>query len=240
MDLVNYKIKNPENVVLLFLRNTTESYTSSDPVATLILSTNTKYRDTYSNISLKSIYKLSTQDNICRVDNVSLSLFFNKSNGLATSITSATLSRSNRTTLEDSANKVTTISSSSTDTQYPSAAAVYNFVIGTPTFKTFPSTFVTNSTTQDFFDSVYDSNPVDGSVYLGGVTFSDLPTGIGNAEIELYVYPNDVYYAILRSTNVSPYLWQANSHTFRGWEPIDKTAKDYTDAQIGNALQASY
>ena len=57
--------------------------------------------------------------------------------------------------------------------------------------------------------------------YLGGVTFSDMPTGLGNAEIELYVYPNNVYYCIMRSSNLWPYVWECNSHTYRGWEPAN-------------------
>jgi hypothetical protein len=62
------------------------------------------------------------------VDDMSLTIFTNLSDGHITSINQVTLYRGNRTELEKTSNKVTTISANSTDTEYPSALAVKNYV----------------------------------------------------------------------------------------------------------------
>lgn len=130
LDLVNYKIQNPELPVILFLRNRTTSYTSSDGVSTLILSTNKKYNisSNIKNIDLHGIYELSLANNISRIDKINLSLYFNVTDDVATSITQGTLYRTERFYLETTGNKTTTISANSTDTEYPSALAVKNYV----------------------------------------------------------------------------------------------------------------
>lgn len=72
--------------------------------------------------------------------------------------------------------------------------------------------------------------------YLGRVSLNDMPDGIwSNAEVEVYIYPNNIAYCIMRSADVSPYQWECNSYDFRGWEGIDKTAKDYTDTEVQGA-----
>lgn len=97
------------------------------------------------------------------------------------------------------------------------------------TFKPFDSSFVTNGTTQQFFNSIRTFNPAQGMTYLGQVRFTDMPTGLVQAEVEVYVYPNNVYYCIMRSANLSPYVWECNSYEYRGWEPSSKVATDYAD-----------
>jgi len=84
-------------------------------------------------------------------------------------------------------------------------------------YQPFPAGITTNSTTQVFMSSIRALNLPAGSTYLGGVTLTDMPF-VGNAEVEVYIYPNNVVYCELRSANVSPYRWWCNSHTYRGWE----------------------
>jgi hypothetical protein len=94
------------------------------------LSTNRKYNpnSTFNDIELNGIYELSLTNNISRIDKVRLSLYFNVVDGVATSVTQGTLYRMERFYLETTANKTTTISANSTNTEYPSALAVKNYV----------------------------------------------------------------------------------------------------------------
>ena len=101
------------------------------------------------------------------------------------------------------------------------------------TFKPFPNTFVTNSTTQAFLNSIVAQHLPSGTAYLGQVSLSDMPDGVTvQAEVEVYIYPQNVAYCVMRSAEVSPYQWEVNSYENRGWEPIDKTAKDYADSNF--------
>lgn len=99
-------------------------------------------------------------------------------------------------------------------------------------YQPFPTGLDTSHTTSAFMSSVRALNLPAGSTYLGGVTLTDMPF-VGNAEVEIYVYPNNVIYLTLRSANVSPYLWECNSHTYRGWEAVGKA---YTDTAIQTAI----
>lgn len=99
-------------------------------------------------------------------------------------------------------------------------------------YQPFPAGLDTSHTTQEFITSVRALHLPAGSTYLGGVTLTDMPFN-GNAEVEIYVYPNNVIYLTLRSANISPYLWECNSHTFRGWEAAGKA---YTDSAIQQAI----
>lgn len=99
-------------------------------------------------------------------------------------------------------------------------------------YQPFPSGLDTSHTTQAFITSIRALNLPAGSTYLGGVTLTDMPFN-GNAEVEIYVYPNNVVYCVLRSANVAPYEWECNSHTFRGWEAVGKA---YTDTALSAAL----
>lgn len=92
-------------------------------------------------------------------------------------------------------------------------------------YQPFPAGLDTSHTTLDFITSVRALNLPAGSTYLGGVTLTDMPF-VGNAEVEIYVYPNNVIYLTLRSANISPYMWECNSHTYRGWEAVGKAYAD--------------
>ena len=98
------------------------------------------------------------------------------------------------------------------------------------TFKPFPNSFVTNSTTQQFLNSIAAAHLTSGMAYLGQVSLSDMPDGvIVQAEVEVYIYPQNVVYCVMRSAEVSPYVWECNSYEYRGWEASSKVATDYAD-----------
>lgn len=101
------------------------------------------------------------------------------------------------------------------------------------TFKAFPTEFVTNGTTAQFLNSITAQQLSVGMAYLGQVSLSDMPDGVTiQAEVEVYIYPQNVAYCIMRSAEVSPYEWEVNSYENRGWEPKDKTAKAYADVNF--------
>ena len=101
------------------------------------------------------------------------------------------------------------------------------------TFKPFPASFVTNGTTAQFLDSITEANLSVGMAYLGQVSLSDMPDGVTvQAEVEVYIYPQNVAYCIMRSAEVSPYAWEVNSYENRGWEPVGKA---YADAAASSA-----
>ena len=78
----------------------------------------------------------------------------------------------------------------------------------------FPSSWTTNSTTKAFCDDVAaDSSAVVGKMYIGEVTFSDLPESISNSEVEVKIMDGStaqtkVIILELTSGNVAPYKWQ--------------------------------
>lgn len=98
----------------------------------------------------------------------------------------------------------------------------------------FPESFKTNGTTQEFVDSVLNSNLPVGGMYLGEVVLKDMPDKrLLNAEVKVEVYDDGVIYFTMVSADLSPYEWTCNSWQFRGWEPSGiQAAKDYTDSQI--------
>lgn len=103
------------------------------------------------------------------------------------------------------------------------------------TFKPFPNEFNINGTTQQFFTSVRNVAPAKGMAFLGLVRLSDMPEGLSQAEVELYVYNNNVYYCTMRSADLSPYKWECNSYQYRGWEaPASavETSFDNTGTEI--------
>ena len=95
-------------------------------------------------------------------------------------------------------------------------------------FLPFPAGWTTNSTTKALCDDIAaDATTVKGSAFLGEVTCSDLPAGIVNSEINVYI--NDgttaadkVIILELTSGNVAPYrwiyvYWNGGSNT-SGWQ----------------------
>lgn len=158
LDVAKYKEANPEKQVLLFLSNTvslnTFSYTPY-----LIFAT----KAYYSNVGMASIqfvliFNHSSSGYVNKLDEMSLTIFPILSEGVITGISQVTLYRGNRTELEMTSNKVTTISSNSTDTQYPSAAAVYNYVSGGSFVTSSAITTIWKGTQQEYDDlGTYDN-----------------------------------------------------------------------------------
>lgn len=76
-------------------------------------------------------------------------------------------------------------------------------------FENYPS-LVTNKTTNEFFESVKALNLPTGTLLLGGTTLtdiSDVAPGMGNEEMKVEIYPNNIIRGIMTSTNISPYEW---------------------------------
>ena len=76
-------------------------------------------------------------------------------------------------------------------------------------FENYPS-LVTNKTTDEFFESVKALNLPTGTLLLGGTTLtdiSDVAPGMGNEEMKVEIYPNNIIRGIMTSTNISPYEW---------------------------------
>ena len=90
--------------------------------------------------------------------------------------------------------------------------------------KPFLNTFDTTHTTQDFLDSVQNSDIQEWDVYLWRLTVSDLPSSMIQAEVETYIYPENwwdyVIFCVLRSATTSPYIWQCSSYQYDGWHTI--------------------
>lgn len=76
-------------------------------------------------------------------------------------------------------------------------------------FENYPS-LVTDKTTDEFFQSVKALNLPIGTLLLGGTTLTDISNvapGMGNEEMKVEIYPNNIIRGIMTSTNVSPYEW---------------------------------
>ena len=96
-------------------------------------------------------------------------------------------------------------------------------------FKPFPSSVNTTGTTQQFLNSVLALQAETGMAYLGTVSLSDMPAGLTQEEVEVYVYSDYVVYAIMRSTDVAPYAWWCASYNYGGWRPIGDGAEAFTN-----------
>ena len=76
-------------------------------------------------------------------------------------------------------------------------------------FENYPS-LVTNQTTDEFFESVKALNLPTGTLLLGGTTLTDIndvAPNMGNEEMKVEIYPNNIIRGIMTSTNISPYEW---------------------------------
>ena len=104
----------------------------------------------------------------------------------------------------------------------------------------FPSWVVTDKTMVELINSFDENLTKTGIIFLGGITCSDLPAGIGNAELKVEVIKNSmdktVYYFTIISTNVSPYMWTATGYLgkFSGWaaRPTDSTMNTFVKSLI--------
>jgi len=99
------------------------------------------------------------------------------------------------------------------------------YVDAKTTFKPYPADFVTDWTTQQFLESIENADLSVWDAFLWQVSLSDMPSWVTvEAEVEVYIYPSNwasnVIYCIMRSADVSPYLWQCNSYQYRWWEAI--------------------
>ena len=127
---------------------------------------------------------------------------------------------------------------SATDTTYTAGTWINidaNNVISNTwkTFLAFPNTFDTTHTTSDFLDSIVALHLPVGSAYLWQVSLSDMPTWVTvQWDVEVYVYPQNVIYAIMRSVEVEPYQWvvdsYSNSYYNKGWMPVGNFVTEAT------------
>lgn len=110
--------------------------------------------------------------------------------------------------------------------------AIANFV----PLRAFPSSVVVDTSTTAFFDSIKALNLPVGSMLLGLVDLSDMPIGLMQAEVRVEVYDDNVLYAVMRSADLAPYVWEANSYDYRGWEQEGQTilnqAENYSDTNF--------
>lgn len=103
---------------------------------------------------------------------------------------------------------------------YYTQTQVDNLIASTPAFKPFPDSVNTTGTTQQFMNSILALQPESGMAYLGTVSLSDMPAGLTQEEVEVYVYSDYVIYCVMRSTDVKPYQWWCASYNYQGWRPV--------------------
>jgi len=98
----------------------------------------------------------------------------------------------------------------------PAGGQIVNkdYVDSRSTYLTFPAGWSTSGTTKAFCDAVAaDTTATKGKAYLGEVTFSDLPSGLVNAEVTVEIMDgttaaNKVIVLTMTSGNQTPYLWK--------------------------------
>lgn len=99
----------------------------------------------------------------------------------------------------------------------------------------FPSYVATDGTMTELIASLDENNTPTGIIYFGGITCSDLPNNMMQAELKIEVVKNsnnlNVYYFTIVSTNVSPYIWTGTGYQgiFSGWQArtYDEELKKY-------------
>ena len=107
------------------------------------------------------------------------------------------------------------------------SGGIKTYVDNSPAFKPFPASVTTDGTTQQLMSSILALSPEVGTAYLGTVDLSDMPSGLIQEEVEVYVYSDYVVYCIMRSTDVAPYAWWCASYNYQGWQPVN-TDTTYT------------
>jgi len=98
----------------------------------------------------------------------------------------------------------------------PAGGQIVNkdYVDSRSTYLTFHAGWSTSGTTKAFCDAVAaDTTATKGKAYLGEVTFSDLPSGLVNAEVTVEIMDgttaaNKVIVLTMTSGNQTPYLWK--------------------------------
>ena len=112
-------------------------------------------------------------------------------------------------------------------------------------FLPYEAGWTTNSTTKAFCDDIAaDSSAIVGNAYLGEVTISDMPAGIGNAEIKAYILDgtsaaNKVIELELSSGNVAPYRWTYTywngGNSVSGWQTWQEPLVSGTNIKTVNS-----
>lgn len=92
--------------------------------------------------------------------------------------------------------------------------AIANYV----PLRSFPDGVNISGTTKQFFTSIQDLNLPTGSMLLGLVKLTDMPTGLKQAEVQVEVFNNGVLYCTMKSADTAPYAWICNSFNYNGWE----------------------
>ena len=118
---------------------------------------------------------------------------------------------------------------------YYTKTQVNNLIAEAPAFKPFPDSVVTNGTTQQFMNSILALDPETGMAYLGTVSLSDMPAGLLQEEVEVYVYSDYVVYCVMRSTDVAPYSWWCASYNYQGWRPIGGASNTMFYANVSDS-----
>lgn len=104
----------------------------------------------------------------------------------------------------------------------------------TRTFKEFKSSWPTGTTLEAFCSTVInDSDANVGNAYLGGLSCSGLPTGMGQGDVVVEIIgtnDNKVVKLTLTSTDVSPYHWEGCywQGSFRGWKTFELDSNKVT------------
>lgn len=100
-------------------------------------------------------------------------------------------------------------------------------------FKPFPASVDTTHTTEAFMNSILALDAEVGTAFLGTVNLTDLPAGLTQEEVEVYVYSDYVVYCVLRSTDVAPYEWWCASYNYGGWRPVGDASNTIFYANLG-------
>lgn len=144
-----------------------------------------------------------------------------------------------RNDISDFLTKTNTIAFTPTGDYQPSTKkyvddSIKNYV----PMRSFPEGVDITHTTQAFINSIKALNLNTGDLLLGTVHLTDMPDGIvTGAEVKVEVYNNNVIYLTMVSSNVAPYVWTCNSHSYRGWEAAYQ-AQDTTYDNTSSGMEA--
>ena len=159
-------------------------------------------------------------------------------NELGHSTTAATSQDLVTTELDKKQNTLTFDSTPTAGSTNPvTSEGIKNYVdSNTVTFSPFPASVDTTHSTQDFMNSILALHPATGAAFLGTVSLTDMPTGLIQEEVEVYVYSDYVIYCIMRSTDAAPYAWWCASYNYQGWKPTDTTYTAGSNVSINDGV----
>ena len=113
------------------------------------------------------------------------------------------------------------------------------------TYLPYPAGWTTTGTTKAFCDNIAaDATAIGGKVYLGEVTFSDLPASMSNAEIVVEIMAgttaqNKVIVLTCTSGNSAPYMWKYtywnNGTDVSGWKGFQEQLVSGTNIKTINS-----